>query len=58
VYGDLRFSQISAGYRHTCALTVGESAVACWGPNGSKELGRDIATVQLVPRYVVLGVNP
>lgn len=55
---DLRFSLVSAGSRHTCAVTSGESAVACWGRNGSLELGNDVASFFLVPRYIVLGVNP
>jgi alpha-tubulin suppressor-like RCC1 family protein len=58
VAGDLRFSQISAGFRHTCALTVSEGAVACWGQNGSLELGDNRAAFHLTPRYVVLGVTP
>lgn len=58
VAGDLRFSQISAGLRHSCALTVNESAVACWGQNGSLELGDNTAAFHLTPRYLVLGVTP
>jgi alpha-tubulin suppressor-like RCC1 family protein len=58
VDSDLRFSQISAGHRHSCALTLTESAVACWGQNGSMELGNNTAAFFLVPRYIVLGVNP
>jgi alpha-tubulin suppressor-like RCC1 family protein len=58
VESDLRFSQISAGHRHSCALTVTESAVACWGQNGSMELGNNTAAFFLVPRYIVLGVDP
>jgi alpha-tubulin suppressor-like RCC1 family protein len=55
---DLRFSQISAGFRHTCALTATESAIACWGQNGSLELGDNFAAFHLTPRFVVLGVIP
>jgi hypothetical protein len=55
---ELRFTQISAGYRHTCARTLGEGAVACWGQNGSLELGTTSAGFYLVPRYIVLGVTP
>ena len=56
---DLRFSQVSAGRRHTCAVTSDDqSAVACWGRNDSRELGNDVASFFLVPRYIVLGVNP
>lgn len=58
VQTDLRFSQVSAGHRHTCAITVSESAVACWGRNASLELGNNTASFYLVPRYIVLGVTP
>lgn len=58
VAGTLRFSQISAGFRHSCALTVNESAVACWGRNGSLELGDNTTAFHLTPRYIVLGVTP
>jgi alpha-tubulin suppressor-like RCC1 family protein len=58
VESDLRFSQITAGFRHSCALTVTESALACWGQNGSLELGNNAAAFFLTPRYLVLGVLP
>jgi hypothetical protein len=35
---DLRFTSISAGYEHTCALTV-DSIAWCWGSNALGELG-------------------
>ena len=35
---DLRFTSISAGYEHTCALTV-DSIAWCWGSNAAGELG-------------------
>lgn len=38
VPGALRFSEISAGYYHTCALTTDER-VYCWGNNGFGTLG-------------------
>lgn len=55
---DIRFSQISAGHRHSCGLSLDQGAVACWGRNVSGEVGNNTATFFLVPRYVVLGVTP
>lgn len=40
VHGDLRFTTISAGEMHTCALTSRGEAY-CWGYGQSGELGRD-----------------
>lgn len=36
--GALRYTQITAGYYHTCALSV-ERRAYCWGGNGSGALG-------------------
>lgn len=36
--GALRYTQITAGYYHTCALS-GERRAYCWGGNGSGSLG-------------------
>lgn len=42
VGGTLRFKAVSAGQRHTCAVTVAGAAY-CWGSNGSGELGTGAA---------------
>lgn len=38
VTGDLHFAQISAGYLHTCGVTV-DGTGYCWGDNRSGQLG-------------------
>ena len=57
VKGGMKFKAISAGYEHTCAQTL-DGSVACWGLNSVGELGDSISGPRLVPRYVVVGVNP
>jgi alpha-tubulin suppressor-like RCC1 family protein len=57
VAGGLKFKAISAGYEHTCAQTM-DGSVACWGLNSVGELGDSVTGPRLVPRYVVIGVNP
>ena len=57
VAGGMKFKSISAGYEHTCAQTL-DGSVACWGMNSSGELGDNQTGPRLVPRYVVIGVNP
>jgi alpha-tubulin suppressor-like RCC1 family protein len=57
VAGGLKFKAISAGYAHTCAQTM-DGSVACWGLNSVGELGDSVTGPRLVPRYVVIGVNP
>jgi hypothetical protein len=54
----LRFKSISAGVQHTCAVTV-DGPVACWGRDQAGEVGYDAPPDrQLVPRFVVIGVQP
>jgi alpha-tubulin suppressor-like RCC1 family protein len=57
VAGGMKFRSISAGYEHTCAQTL-DGSVACWGLNSVGELGNSSTGPQIVPRYVVIGVNP
>lgn len=54
----LRFKSISAGVQHTCGVTL-DGPVACWGRNQAGEVGYDTPPDrQLVPRFVVTGVQP
>ena len=54
----LRFKSISAGVQHTCGVTL-DGPVACWGRNQAGEVGYDAPPDrQLVPRFVVTGVQP
>lgn len=57
VAGGMKFKSISAGYEHTCAQTL-DGSVACWGLNSVGELGDNQTGPRMVPRYVVIGVNP
>lgn len=38
VYGELRFTQLAAGWTHTCGITR-DGATYCWGDNASGQLG-------------------
>jgi alpha-tubulin suppressor-like RCC1 family protein len=44
----LKFSQITAGYHHTCGITVEQVAV-CWGQNDYGQLGDKTRTKRLLP---------
>jgi alpha-tubulin suppressor-like RCC1 family protein len=57
VAGGLKFKSIAAGVAHTCGIVI-DGSMACWGLNLTGELGQKISTTQMVPRSVVLGVNP
>jgi alpha-tubulin suppressor-like RCC1 family protein len=48
VAGSLLLREISAGDRHTCAITTSNAAV-CWGDNTYGQLGNGTATPSLMP---------
>jgi alpha-tubulin suppressor-like RCC1 family protein len=58
VAGGLKFSALSAGYAHTCALAKPDGGVVCWGLNQAGELGNKTVGSQLTPRFIILGVTP
>lgn len=53
VAGDLTFTAVSAGIRHTCGISKPDGTVHCWGRNGRGEIGKPpfqhSATPVLVP---------
>jgi hypothetical protein len=53
----IKFSSISAGYNHTCGIST-DGRAACWGLNRAGELGDDKTAFSLIPRYIVIGVQP
>ncbi|MFI5280853.1 MAG: RCC1 domain-containing protein [Gemmatimonadales bacterium] len=55
VAGGLRFSTISAGERHTCALTIAGSAW-CWGNGSSGALGTGDTLTRMTPTAVAGGI--
>lgn len=50
VRGDLRFTDISVGWNHACALAG--TRAWCWGANGSGQLGDGTTTERLSPTAV------
>jgi alpha-tubulin suppressor-like RCC1 family protein len=52
VLGGLQFAEVSAGYLHTCGLTVAGAAY-CWGLNAIGELGTGDQDRRNVPAAVV-----
>lgn len=55
VFGDLRFTSLSAGYNHTCALSTGGDAY-CWGDNRSGWLGTGVSGDVHTPELVTGGL--
>jgi len=51
VAGGVSFAAVSAGYAHTCGLTVGGAAY-CWGNNYQGQLGDGSGRLSNSPRYV------
>lgn len=49
--GGVSFAAVSAGYAHTCGLTVGGAAY-CWGNNYQGQLGDGSGRLSNSPRYV------
>lgn len=56
VAGKYRFRSVSAGYNHTCGITLG-SVVYCWGGNFNGELGDGTTAEHLVPTRVASSVR-
>ena len=57
VVTQLRFASISAGFEHTCGITT-DGFLACWGRNVAGELGFETVSVQVTPRFIVIGTQP
>jgi alpha-tubulin suppressor-like RCC1 family protein len=56
VSGDLRFTAISAGLLHVCALT-GAGKAYCWGDGSTGALGNGGSSISATPTQVVGGVT-
>jgi hypothetical protein len=48
----LPFSQLSAGFAHTCGLTKPAGLVLCWGADDSGQLGDGDTITQLIPALI------
>ena len=51
VASDIKFRSVTAGYRHTCALTA-NGAAYCWGANDSGQLGNGSLKFSVTPAPV------
>ena len=49
-------ANISAGYRHTCAV-MDDDSVYCWGANGNGQLGTGNSLTQSEPTLIMCGTN-
>ena len=56
VLGDLQFSQLEAGYYHTCGLAL-DGMAYCWGDNRAGQLGDGTRTQRNVPVPVQGGLS-
>jgi alpha-tubulin suppressor-like RCC1 family protein len=56
VYGGFKFSSITAGAAHTCALTVDRTAF-CWGWNANGQLGDGTLASRVAPTVVSGGLT-
>jgi alpha-tubulin suppressor-like RCC1 family protein len=54
VSGTRRWRQLSAGYRHTCGITMGQR-LFCWGSNSFGQLGDSTDVTRLRPVRVAAG---
>lgn len=52
VSGDFRYSKISAGGAHACAIRSDDNAILCWGSNTSGQLGNGANISSNVPVLV------
>ena len=52
IAGQLVFSSLDSGYRHTCGRTTA-GVLYCWGANGAGQLGVNSVATQMAPARVV-----
>ena len=56
VYGAFKFTTITTGVAHTCALTLDKTAF-CWGQNNNGQLGDGTAFSRVAPTVVAGGLT-
>jgi alpha-tubulin suppressor-like RCC1 family protein len=56
VVGGLRFRQVSAGFEHSCGVTLGNRGY-CWGRSAFGEVGDGTTSVRLTPVRVAGGLR-